>query len=82
MEQFVKQRLPNSRQVGQVVPEQVNHLPMYCSSHPSILWHARQEPDRAIPDPNRWLLRKLADAVFNFLGYQRIVKPFRNKQWD
>ena len=68
--------------VGQVVPEQVNHPFMDRASYPIPVCRVRQEPERAVPDPNRWLLRKLADAVFNFLGYQRIVKPFRDRQWD
>ena len=86
MEQFVKQSLLDGSQVGQIVPEQVNHPLMHSSSYPIPVCRVRQEPERAVPDPNRWLLRKLVDAVFNFLGYQRIVKSWeqrvREKQWD
>ena len=42
--------------------------PIYSSAKLVIPSYVLEEPERTIP--NRWLLRKLADAVFNFLGYQ------------
>ena len=50
--------------------------------HVVIACDTRKLPESAVPDANRGLLRKAADAVFDFIGYHRVGKPFRSRLRD
>jgi len=82
MEQLMEQRALNGSFVGEVVAEKVNYTPLDSARYVVIACDTRQDPESGIPDPNRRLMRKLTDSIFNFIGYHRVSDPFRNKQWD
>jgi hypothetical protein len=81
MEQLMEQRGTDTGQRLKLVPEQVDFPLVNSAGHAKILC-PREHLFRRIPDPNRGLMRKLVDAVLNFLGYDVYAHPVRRHQWD
>ena len=52
------------------------------TGHIVIACDTRQLPESSVADANRGLTRKAADAVFDFIGYHRVGKPFRSRLRD
>ena len=52
------------------------------TGHVVIACDTRQLPESSVMDANRGLMRKAADAVFDFIGYHRVGKPFRSRLRD
>lgn len=67
---------------GELVPEKVDHSAMYRPGNVTIACSTRQDPESGVHDPDRGLVRKVTDAVFNFVGYRRAAEPFRSRNSD
>ena len=63
-------------------PEKVNHAAMYRPGNVTIACSTRQDLESSVHDLERELMRKLADAVFNFVGYRRDGEPFGSRHSD
>ena len=68
--------------VMKATPEKVDHAAMYRPGNVTIACSIRQNADSGVHDPDRGLMRKLADAVFNFVGYRREGEQFRSRNRD
>jgi hypothetical protein len=63
-------------------PEKINHAAMYRPGNVTIACSTQQDPESGVHDPDRGLVRKVTDAVFNFVGYHRAGEPFRSRNSD
>ena len=71
VEQFMEQGPLNVQQASQVVQEQVDGVVMNRAGNLVCLCCTRQDPYGGMPDPNRGLVRKLTDALVNFVRHGR-----------
>ena len=55
---------------------------LHSPRHIVIACDTRQLPESSVTDANRGLMRKATDAIFNFIGYHRVGKPFRSRLRD
>ena len=63
-------------------PEKVNHAAMYRPGNVTIACSTQQDPESGVHDPDQGLVRKVTDAVFNFVGYHRTGEPIRSRNSD
>jgi len=67
---------------GEWTPEKVDHAAMYRPGNVTIACSIGQNAESGVHDLDRGLMRKLADAVFNFVGYRRNGEQFRSRNRD
>ncbi len=61
----------NVQSASPLVHEQVDGVAMNRAGNLFCLCCARQDPYGGLPDPNRGLVRKLTDALVNFVRHGR-----------
>jgi hypothetical protein len=71
VEQFMEQSMLNVQPASQIAHEQVEGFFMNRAGRFVCLSCIRQDPYGGLPDPNRGLVRKLIDALSNFVRYGR-----------
>lgn len=71
--------LPDS---SQLVTEKVNFPFVHGPSNTITIACTRQDPLGTVPDENRGLVRKAADAFLNLIRYGRFDNSLTSRQWD
>ena len=82
MKKLVEQSPLDIEATAKAVSEQIDRSLMNGAGYPVIDGGPRQRSVCRVPDPNRGLVRKLADSLLHFIGYRRRGEAFIDRQRD
>lgn len=69
---------PKQEQIDRALVDRPGNVTIACGLRCSC----RNLAVRRLPDPNRWLVLKLADSLLHFIGYRRRGESLHSRQQD